>query len=151
MTTALQDTEHVYKLGSYSIRLPFFQILSDYSTEIFALLACLLEALIWKAIFSPCHAILWDRNYFRAIFSALSTFLFTLFTFYIVSRTASKGFQQNSISYQRFNSQSWNFSFCKWSNCSFMQCIWFFNLKHTKIDFGRLRLGVIFTFKTPWI
>ena len=30
-----------------------------------------------------------------------------------------------------------------------MQCIWFFNVKHTKIDFGRLKLGVIFTFKTP--
>ena len=30
-----------------------------------------------------------------------------------------------------------------------MQYIWFFNLKHTKIDFGRLNLGVIFTFKAP--
>ena len=27
----------------------------------------------------------------------------------------------------------------------------FFNVKHTKIDFGRPKLGVIFTFKTPCI
>ena len=70
----------------------FFQILSDYSTEIFALLACQLGGLIWKEFFCQYHVILWDRNYFRAIFTALSTFLFTLFTFHVVSRTTSKGF-----------------------------------------------------------
>ena len=70
----------------------FFQILSDYSTEIFALLAFQLEGPIWKAFFFQCHVILWDKKCFRAIFSALSTFLFTLFTFHVASRTASKGF-----------------------------------------------------------
>ena len=33
--------------------------------------------------------ILWERNNFRAIFFALSLFVFTLFSYYVASRTAS--------------------------------------------------------------
>ena len=45
-----------------------------------------------ESIFCQCHVILWDRNYFLPIFSTLSTFLFTLFTFHVVSCTASQVF-----------------------------------------------------------
>ena len=41
-------------------------------------------------IFYEGHVILWERNNFRAIFFALSSFVFTLLAYHVVSLTASE-------------------------------------------------------------
>ena len=45
----------------------------------------------FNSIFYQGYVILCDRNNFRSIFFALSRFVFTLFAFHVVSRTASEG------------------------------------------------------------
>ena len=44
----------------------------------------------FNCIFYQGHVILWERNNFRAIFSFLSSFVFTLFAYHVVSLTASE-------------------------------------------------------------
>ena len=133
-------------------RLPFFQIFSDYSTEIFALLACQLEGIILKAIFllMPC-----DSMRQKLFLCDFLRFVDISFHFVYISHCVTHSLQRAPVNISFHTSilicRAETSVLVKKSNrnCSFMQYNWFFYLKHTKIDFGRLKLGVIFKFKTP--
>ena len=85
----------------------FFQILSYYSTEMFALLACQLEGPIRKAFFlsMPCDSM--RQKMFSCDFLR---FVDISFHFVYISRCVTHSVQRvlvkNFISYQRFNLQS---------------------------------------------
>ena len=66
-----------------------FRILSSFS-DFFRLFERKLRACYLSSIFYQGHVILFDRSSFRVIFFALSSFVFTMFTFHVVSRTVLK-------------------------------------------------------------
>ena len=75
---------------TFGYRIRFFRSFSDYSKASLSLLACMPKSLISIAFFYQGHVILLERNDFRALFSSLSSFVFTLFAYHVVSLTASE-------------------------------------------------------------
>ena len=71
----------------------FFQILSDYSTEIFALLACQLEGRIWKVFFVNAMWFYETENVFVR-FSPLCRHFFSLCFFVYISRCVTHSVQR---------------------------------------------------------
>ena len=69
------------ELVTFGFRIPFFFL------DFFRLFERKLRACHLSSIFSQGHVILFDRSSFRVIFFALSSFVFTMFTFHVMSRT----------------------------------------------------------------
>ena len=63
------------------------RILFFFFRNFFRLFERKLRACYLSSIFYQGHVILFDRSSFRVIFFALSSFVFTMFTFHVVSRT----------------------------------------------------------------
>ena len=127
-----------------TIRILFLRTLSDYSTESFSSLACHLKRLISIAYFV------------KAIKFCKTEIIFVLFLrlvsicslFVHSSHCVTHGVRRAPVK-SLLHAGVWNFRSCKWSN-RFMQYNWFFNLQHTKVDFWRLKSGVIFSFKITY-
>ena len=106
-----------------------------------------LYLLIYRS-FHNFFALWWARNNFGVNFA----FVYTdhaLFTFHVlVACGGPTGYTKKFIFRKRLNWQSSNFRSSLKNHSSFMQYNHISHLRHTRIDFLRLKLGVISTAKT---
>ena len=126
------------------INILFLRTSSDYSTESFSSLAGQVKRLISIAFF--VNAI---KFYKTGIIFVVFLRLVSICSHFVhSSHCVTHGVRRAPVK-SLLHAGVWNFRSCKWSN-RLMQYNWFFNFQHTKVDFWRLKSGVIFSFKITY-